>query len=222
MVTYLYVKQHRITGLKYFGKTTNSNPYNYTGSGLYWSSHLAKHGYDIETLHVWEFTDPAECEKFALEFSRTNDIVSSPLWANIKEENGKDGGFHGYKWYNNGIESCLCTQCPGDGWSQGRIQTVSTRGFHWYNNGKVNVSSLTKPTGIEWQEGMLKKLLPTIENKTHNFFDPAHRKMLLERNQELLRLGPHSSQKEWTCGHCGKRGKGLSNYARWHGDRCRV
>lgn len=221
MITYLYVKQHKTTGLKYFGKTTNSDPYNYKGSGLYWSSHLAVHGQDVETLQVWEFTDLDKCEEFALEFSKTNDIVSSPLWANIKEENGRDGGFHGYKWYNNGVESRLCVQHPGRGWEPGRIQTISTKGFRWYNNGKVNVSSVTKPAGDEWQEGMLKRDLPSVKNKTHNFFDPAHRKMLLERQKELLSLGQHSSQKQWTCEHCGKSGRGLSNYARWHGDRCR-
>ena len=30
--TWLYVKQHPVTGLKYFGKTTQ-NPYRYKGSG---------------------------------------------------------------------------------------------------------------------------------------------------------------------------------------------
>lgn len=221
MITYLYVKQHKTTGLKYFGKTTNSNPYKYNGSGLYWSSHLAKHGYNIETLNVWEFTDLNECEKFARDFSQKNNIVNSPKWANIKEENGKDGGFHGFKWYNNGIDSRLSVQYPGPGWKRGRLNNTSTKGFRWYNNGIINVSSLTKPDGNEWQEGMLKKNLPSVENKTHNFFDPAHRQMLLARQQELLLLGQHQSQKQWTCEKCGKSGRGLSNYARWHGDKCR-
>ena len=34
--TYLYVKQHNKTGLKYFGKTTKKDPLKYKGSGLYW------------------------------------------------------------------------------------------------------------------------------------------------------------------------------------------
>jgi hypothetical protein len=42
--TYLYIKQHSITGLKYFGKTTKSNPYKYNGSGKYWIRHINKNG----------------------------------------------------------------------------------------------------------------------------------------------------------------------------------
>lgn len=34
--TYLYVKHHSITGLKYFGKTTKLDPVTYKGSGLVW------------------------------------------------------------------------------------------------------------------------------------------------------------------------------------------
>ena len=41
--TYLYVKQHSITGMKYFGKTTR-NPIKYIGSGKYWKRHISKHG----------------------------------------------------------------------------------------------------------------------------------------------------------------------------------
>ena len=39
MIIYLYLKQHNITGLKYFGKT-EQNPYKYKGSGIYWLRHL--------------------------------------------------------------------------------------------------------------------------------------------------------------------------------------
>jgi hypothetical protein len=47
--TYLYIKTHNITGLKYFGKTTKVNPYAYTGSGEYWLNHLKIHGNNIST-----------------------------------------------------------------------------------------------------------------------------------------------------------------------------
>jgi hypothetical protein len=52
MVIYLYVKQHKITKLKYFGKTTRSDPHRYMGSGAHWRAHLKKHGKDIETLQI--------------------------------------------------------------------------------------------------------------------------------------------------------------------------
>ena len=125
------------------------------------------------------------------------------------------------RWYHNGIEDKLCFNPPGPDWKKGRLKTSGSKGFRWYNNGKVNISSLEKPDGDEWQEGMLRKKWTTIENKTHNFFDPGHRKMLAERQQELLRNGQHSTQVAWTCEKCGKSGKGISNYARWHGVKCR-
>ena len=34
-MTTLYIKTHKITGLKYFGKTT-LNPFTYNGSGSHW------------------------------------------------------------------------------------------------------------------------------------------------------------------------------------------
>ena len=37
--SYLYVKTHNVTGLKYFGKTTR-NPLTTNGSGVYWKSHI--------------------------------------------------------------------------------------------------------------------------------------------------------------------------------------
>lgn len=89
--TFLYVKQHKKTKLKYFGKTIR-NPYTYKGSGLYWRRHIKQHGAaDVETIEVWEFTDPNECEKFALQYSKNNNIVESTEWANLVDENGLDG-----------------------------------------------------------------------------------------------------------------------------------
>lgn len=92
MIIYLYVKQHASTGLKYFGKTTRSNPYTYNGSGKYWQYHLKKHGANLLTLEVYGFDDIEYCTAFALEYSRLNNIVQSDEWANLREENGRDGG----------------------------------------------------------------------------------------------------------------------------------
>lgn len=92
MITYLYHKQHKQTGLNYFGKTTK-DPYIYRGSGKYWSAHLNKHGNNVETVQVWEFTDINECSKFALKFSLEHNIVESTEWANLRPENGLDGGY---------------------------------------------------------------------------------------------------------------------------------
>ena len=90
MIT-LYIKTHRITGLKYFGKTTCDDPYRYTGGGKVWRRHLMKHGFDYDTEIYLQSEDQDYVTQEALRFSRAYDIVNSPLWANLQEENGIDG-----------------------------------------------------------------------------------------------------------------------------------
>ena len=91
--TYLYIKQHSITGLKYFGKTTR-NPIKYIGSGKYWKTHITKHGIEfVETIWISEpYTDKNQIKEIALKFSTENNIVESNEWANLIPENGLDGG----------------------------------------------------------------------------------------------------------------------------------
>lgn len=96
--TYLYIKQHSVTGLMYFGKTVQKDPIKYLGSGTYWKLHLDKHGTEyVVTLWHELFANKDELTEFALHFSQSMSIVKSNQWANLKEENGVDGGgIHGY------------------------------------------------------------------------------------------------------------------------------
>ena len=71
--TWLYIKQHNITGLKYFGKTIR-DPLKYNGSGKYWVSHLKKHGKYVTTLWVQLFENETELVQHAIDFSKTNNI----------------------------------------------------------------------------------------------------------------------------------------------------
>lgn len=91
MTIYLYIKTHRVTGLKYFGKTTSDDPFKYKGHGVYWSCHIKKHGYNVETEIVGVFENTNDATLFALQFSKKNNIVESEEWANLQEENGIDG-----------------------------------------------------------------------------------------------------------------------------------
>jgi hypothetical protein len=95
--TYLYIKEHGNTGLKYFGKTTK-DPIKYIGSGIHWKSHIRKHGKNIKTLWYQLFTNEKELVEYALKFSKENNIVESKKWANMKEENGLDGGMEKGFW----------------------------------------------------------------------------------------------------------------------------
>lgn len=90
--TWLYIKQHNSTGLKYFGKTTSKDPYKYTGSGTYWKRHLKDHGYDFTTIWCQQFFDEQSINEFALLFSKVNNIVESNEWANLIVEDGISGG----------------------------------------------------------------------------------------------------------------------------------
>ena len=94
MIT-LYIKTHRITGLKYFGKTEKDDPISYWGSGIRWRRHLMKHGYDCDTEIYLQSEDRNYIIREALRFSRAYDIVNSDLWANLREENGVDGQVKG-------------------------------------------------------------------------------------------------------------------------------
>lgn len=89
--TYLYIKQHTVTGLRYFGKTIR-NPNKYKGSGTYWQRHLKVHGREIDTIWVELFNDEESLTDFAEFFSEFFNIVNSKTWANLVGENGLDGG----------------------------------------------------------------------------------------------------------------------------------
>ena len=91
---HLYVKKHNRTGLKYFGRTTE-DPYDYQGSGAYWTRHLAKYGNDVSTKVIGTYTDSNELRIAAQSFSAEKNITSSTKWANLL---GEDGGVSGEGW----------------------------------------------------------------------------------------------------------------------------
>ena len=98
MTIYLCVKIHTKTNLKYFCKTATRNPYKYNGSGIYWIRHITNHGKEyIKTIGVWAFDNEQTATKFALKFSKDNNIVESQNWANLQAENALDGWIPGLK-----------------------------------------------------------------------------------------------------------------------------
>ena len=99
-IYYLYVKTHKVTGLKYLGYTGKADPYKYLGSGEYWLKHLIKHGKDIATEILHECQSKAEVKERGLYYSELWDIVDvrdesgKKIWANLKPEEG-DGAAAG-------------------------------------------------------------------------------------------------------------------------------
>jgi len=92
MPTALLVMRHKVTGLRYFCKTSIFKTINqYKGSGLHWKRHMKKHGMDIEVGVLGVYFDKERCLSAAKQFSKENNIGSSPEWANLIPENGLDG-----------------------------------------------------------------------------------------------------------------------------------
>lgn len=91
--TYLYIKEHSETKLKYFGKTVH-DPLKYIGSGKYWLKHISFHGKD-KVITIWSrlFTDKESLTEYATNFSISNNIVKSSDWANLDIETGSNGGY---------------------------------------------------------------------------------------------------------------------------------
>jgi hypothetical protein len=90
---YLYIKTHRITGLKYLGKTSSKDPHSYPGSGTRWRAHLDKHGYEFDTEILCESEDPVKIKEEGLRYSKMWNIVEAVEWANLKPESGDGGTF---------------------------------------------------------------------------------------------------------------------------------
>lgn len=95
--TYLYIKKHNKTGLKYFGRTTSNDPVTYQGSGNYWRRHLKKHGNDVSTIWYHLYDNKEIIKEEALAFSNSHNIVDSTEWANLMPEDGINGSVVGRK-----------------------------------------------------------------------------------------------------------------------------
>ena len=155
--TYLYIKQHNITGLKYFGKTTKEDPIKYLGSGIHWKRHIKKHGIEhVKTLWCQPFDSEESLVEYATNFSQENNIVESKEWANLKGENGLDGGFDKGWWTETQIENFR--QKQKDRWAKGLVDPEKLRlsriGFKQPDSQKQKVAdklskewSITSPTG---------------------------------------------------------------------------
>ena len=161
MGIYLYIKRHKVTGLKYFGKTTKSNPYSYPGSGKYWNRHCSEHGKGnefVETIDVWYFSDQDECTEFALKFSKENNIVESKEWANLVEENGLDGGDRAsYRSYTSLSES-----------SKQKMRRSKLGKIPWNKGKKIGVGGNKNPRTPEQKEKIRQSVLETIARKKAN------------------------------------------------------
>jgi len=90
-IYYLYIKTHKITGLKYLGQTSASDPHKYPGSGVDWKNHLKEHGYNYTTEILRECQSKDERREWGLYYSNLWNVVESEEWANRIPETGGGG-----------------------------------------------------------------------------------------------------------------------------------
>lgn len=155
MITYLYVKTHNVTGLKYFGKTIRSDYIKYRGSGKYWLRHIKKYGDDISTELYYKSDNLKDIEDKAIKFSKDNNIVESNQWANLKYENGKDGGSQS-EWISEETRKKMSLNRRGKPSWTGLRHTRETIdrfskervGRRWWNNGIIEKKQHTQPEGF--------------------------------------------------------------------------
>jgi len=198
--TYLYIKQHSVTGLLYFGKTTK-NPEKYNGSGSHWKNHLKAHGKDHITLWYCLFLDQESCTQFALNFCNLHNIGITPFnksWANEKPENGLDGWVAGVKRTKESI-----------------IKAVATR------------ANTTKTNGYYHTPESIKKTADAKRNKPRS---PETKQKLSNANKGIPKSKEFSKQVSQTmkgriqvkgiCIHCGAEMQ-VSNLSRYHNDNCK-
>lgn len=204
--TYLYIKQHKITGLKYFGKTIQ-DPLRYKGSGVFWTRHIKKHGKDqIDTIWCELFTNREDCVEFAEFFSEVADIVKSSEWANLITEDGIDGF---------GSEQSKSIQ-------RARVINKSHHLLSGEIQRKYQNSLVVDNTHI-WCSGDEQRKVQNamVANGTHKFCDSAlQRKISVASNKKRIDNGTHNAIAIYTCPYCGKIGKGFVMH-RHHFDKCK-
>jgi NUMOD3 motif len=144
--TYLYIKQHSVTGLKYFGKTTSQDPIKYKGSGSYWIKHITTHGKEfVETIWLSSlFTDKTTLTEFALTFSKDNNIVESKEWANLILENGLDGSPAGIIPWHKGKRGVYSTEHRQKISAANSRRTLSAETKQKIRISKLNISDETR------------------------------------------------------------------------------
>jgi hypothetical protein len=194
--TYLYIKQHKITGLLYFGKTTRTGKLfeKYKGSGKHWSPHIKKHGVEhVETLWYCLFLEKEELVKFALMCSTQWDIVNAKdingkkIWANQKLEDGLAGGFP--QGFGNGgkrttkTKNKISTTLKGvNTWTKGRKWSDEERKTRPARTGennpffnKTHSLSTKEKMGDTWEINTPSGEILIVNNlsefcRTHNLF----------------------------------------------------
>ena len=166
-IYYLYVKTHRITGLKYLGQTKH-DPHNYKGSGTDWKQHIATHGNNVITEILLETTSKEERNVWGRYYSKLWNIVhgqddfGNKIWANKIPETG-GGGIDGsinkgnIPW-NKGKTDCIKQTIESN-----TARSTTLKGRPSPNKG--NYGSLNPFYGRKHTEESINKIKDKIKNR---------------------------------------------------------
>ena len=233
MTTYsLYVKTHRVTGLKYLGYTKAKDPHCYSGSGKYWLLHLNKHGKIYETTILHKCYNKSEITLVGTYYSKLWNVVESDEWANLKPETGDGGGQPGWKNPNKGK---TYEEMFGEEKAATIKQTLQNKNFMKTPAGRENQRKRMLATGgpMKNPETVKKQKVKTSGENHWIRKNPG-------LAQEKMGGKNHYSKKEGyvcktlgennpmfgkkvmrvTCEHCNKE-VAINGYAQWHGDKCK-
>ena len=208
--TRLYIKQCSHCNLKYFGKHTGQDIGKYLGSGTKWKNHLKKH--NAKSIHLWnsDWYYNTSIKRFALKFSHINKIVESDNWANLKPEDGLEGGWDSIVWDDE------------------RRKNKSLQ--------RKNMNTLVDKEGNTFFGYMTEidyiRVFPTRYNKVY-VRDTSGNEFTVDKNDERFQTGEifglnkgkkgladHLNKKNEICVHCGfVSTKG--NIVRWHNNNCK-
>lgn len=227
----IYIKQCPHCNKKYMGKHIGKNIESYKGSGVYWSDHLKYH--KVNPIHIWNsdwFYDTSIVE-YALNLSEEFNITESDDWFNLKPEDGINGGGCG----EDGQIKRKATMADPD-WKGSIGKEATSKRLEKMDYSVIAVKISKTKNDPKWKEEVgLNATEQMVKNKDHKLAginasltkQSESYKNTIGFKQKTNRLNTVQSQ-EWkdanykTCEHCGKGPMDPSNFARYHGPKCKT
>lgn len=197
MKSFLYLKTHNKTGLKYLGKTTR-DPFVYKGSGKRWQNHIKKHGYDVTTEILFETDDKKLLREKGLYYSELWNVVRNPEFANLVNESGDGGDTSSSIEYQIAIKNRNLSTFPKfieaiknrdnsklSALRKGKSPSIE-HNLKWYNNGKINIYVTEGTQPIEFERGRIMPKGITTSNDTKQKLAKKNGKKCMSPTGELF------------------------------------
>lgn len=201
----LYLKEHKITGLKYLGYTKKEDVNSYTGSGVYWVKHIKKHGYFVDTTILGKYSNDEDLKFFGKHYSDLWNVKDSIEFANLKTEEGVSGNYS-LETRNKMSISARKRGTPKTAWNS---EDVS----------KLNIITWKDPIIRQKRIDGIKKSLTGVKRKPRSNEFKQHMKNILTGRS--YGYGIKHTLLEVVCPHCSKVGAG-PNMTRYHFTNCKV